>query len=154
MSCNNPDFLFPLFADVYYPGVSQGVLGEIKKSWILDRTFICNATPVGGAGKEDIRPETFIQYEGKLVSRAKTDLRVARSGTSYAVPNILITNIQTCDGELLYKETAGPRNNQPTIYELATIEPFLNPFGKIEYYKMLWRRIENQVMEMDNAGIS
>jgi hypothetical protein len=147
MACNDIDFIYPLYADVYYPVVTQQALGSIKKAWMIDRTFVCNATPVGGASKEDIAPETFIQYEGKLISRAKTDLRIATNGASYAVPNILITNIQTCAGEVLYKETAGPRNNQPTIYELETIEPFLNPFGKIEYYKMLWRKIENQVME-------
>jgi len=45
---------------------------------------------------------------------------------------------------LIYKETAGPRAGKGTIYEIGTLEPFIGPFGDIEYYRMLWRRSENQ----------
>ena len=33
LSCETPDFMFPLYADIYYPLVTQGAFNEIKKSW-------------------------------------------------------------------------------------------------------------------------
>lgn len=146
MSCNETDFLFPLSADIYYPQVIQTPSGKMSKSWTIDRTVVLNATPVGGAGAEDIRPETFVQYEGKLIGRVKQDIRIPSTSGTQAPTNILITNIRTCYGEILYKETAGPRSGYGTIYEVATFEPFLNPFGQIEYYKVLLRKTDNQIL--------
>lgn len=146
MICETPDIYYPMQADVYYPVVTQGQFGQIVKEWILDRTITCNATPVGGAGQENIKPETFLQYENKLIARAKTDIRITSRGSNEAMGNILITNIRNSNGELLYKETAGPRAGRGTIYEVGTLEPFVGPFGNIEYYKLLWRRTENQTV--------
>lgn len=147
MNCESLDFLYPLYADIYYPIIAQGEYNEIKKTWVFDRTIICNASPVGGAGTEDIKPAEFLQYENKLVARTKSDIRVSSVNNDQAVTNILITNIRTSSGEILYKETSGVRGGKGTIYEIATIEPFLGPFNNIEYYKMLWRRAENQAVE-------
>jgi len=146
INCEVADFIYPLYADIYYPIISQGAYGEIKKSWIFDRTVVCNAAIPSGAGKEEIKPEVFLQYENKLVARTKSDLRVSSNAASDAVTNILITNIRSAHGELIYKETAGSRAGKGTIYEVATLEPFLGPFNNIEYYKMLWRRTENQAV--------
>lgn len=144
MLCEEPDFIFPLYADVYYPIISQGGYGEVKKNWVFDRTIVCNASTVGGAGEEDIKPAEFLKYENKLVARSKTDLRISANENKQAVTNILITNIRTSNGEVIYKETAGVRSGRGTIYEIATLEPFLGPFNQIEYYKMVWRKTENQ----------
>lgn len=144
MTCETPDFTFPFYADIYYPIISQGAYNEVKKEWVFDRTIICNATPVGGAGQEDIKPAEFLQYENKLVARSKTDLRVTSNEAKQAITNILITNIRNMGGELIYKESAGSRRGRGTLYEVATLEPFIGPFNNIEYYKMLWRRSENQ----------
>lgn len=144
MNCETPDFMFPLYADIYYPIITQGGYGEVKKNWVFDRTITCNAASVGGAGEEDIKPAEFLKYENKLVARSKIDLRVSSNENNQAVTNILITNIRTPNGEIIYKETSGSRSNRGTIYEVATIEPFVGPFNNIEYYKMVWRRTENQ----------
>lgn len=144
MSCETIDFLYPFFADVYYPTISQTPSGAIKKSWALDRTIICNAANVGGAGKDEIVPDAFVQNEGKLIARAKLDLRTKSNGTQESPSNILITNIRNCSGDIIYKETAGPRKDDGSIYEISMIEPFVGPFGSIEYYKMLWRKTEAQ----------
>jgi hypothetical protein len=144
MICETPDFTFPLYADIYYPIITQGAYNEVKKEWVFDRTIVCNATPVGGAGQEDIKPAEFLQYENKLVARSKTDLRTTSNEIKQAITNILVTNIRNMGGELIYKESAGARKGRGTLYEIATLEPFLGPFNNIEYYKMLWRRSENQ----------
>lgn len=146
MICETADFMYPMLADLYYPMVSQGVFNEIKKDWVFDRTIACNATPVGGVGQEDLKPEVFLQYENKLIARSKTDVRISSTQTENAMTNLLITNIRSSNGQLIYKETAGPRAGKGTIYELATLEPFVGPFGNIEYYKMVWRRTESQAV--------
>jgi hypothetical protein len=135
-----------MLADIYYPIITQGPFGEIKKEWVFDRTISCNATSVGGAGSEQIKPEMFLQYEDKLVVRSRADLRIKSDLSQEAKTNILITNIRLSHGQLIYKETAGPRAGKGTIYEVGTLEPFTGPFNNIEYYKMLWRRTESQAV--------
>jgi hypothetical protein len=133
-------------ADIYYPVISQTDYGQATKKWVLDRVIILNATPVGGAGQEDIKPEIYLQYENKLVSRIKEDPRMSTSNGSNAITNILVANIRNAQDVLIYKETAGVRAGRGTIYELGTVEPMTGPFGSIDYYKMLLRRAENQTV--------
>ena len=144
--CDTPDFIFPMKADLYYPIITQNQYGQPNKNWVFDRTITLNATPAGGAGTEDIKPAEFLQYENKLIGRSKTDIRISSNDESYALPNILVTNIRSADNLLIYKETAGPRSDRGTIYEVATFEPFMGPFGSVEYYKILLRRTENQAV--------
>jgi hypothetical protein len=144
--CPETDFMYPMKADIYYPVISQTDYGQATKKWILDRVIILNATPVGGAGQEDIKPEIFLQYENKLVSRIKEDPRMSTSNGSNAITNILVANIRNSQDVLIYKETAGVRAGRGTIYELGTVEPMTGPFGSIDYYKMLLRRAENQTV--------
>ena len=140
------DFVYPMLADVYYPIITQGPFGEILKEWVFDRTISCNATSVGGAGSEQIKPDMFLQYEDKLVVRSRGDLRIKSNLSQEATTNILVTNIRLSHGQLIYKETAGPRAGKGTIYEIGTLDPFTGPFNDIEYYKMLWRRTESQAV--------
>ena len=144
MNSCDVDFLYPMKADIYYPIITQNQYGQPNKNWVFDRTVTCNATPVGGAGTEEIKPEVFLQYKDKLVARSRSDLRISANDQLNAETNILITNIRSVNDLLIYKETAGPRAGKGTIYEVGTLEPFIGPFGDIEYYKMLWRRSENQ----------
>jgi hypothetical protein len=139
--------MYPMLADVYYPMINQGSYGEIKKEWVFDRTIACNAEGFGGAGKEEIRPEVFTQHENKLVARSKTDVRVSSTSIKQSNTNILITNIRSSNGELVYKQTSGPRAGRGSVYEIATLEPFVGPFANIEYYKMVWRKTENQAVD-------
>ena len=144
--CPETDFMYPMMADIYYPVITQTDYGQATKKWVLDRTIILNATPVGGAGQEDIKPEIFLQYDNKLVGRVKEDPRISISNGSNAITNILVVNIRNAQEVLIYKETAGVRAGRGTIYELGTVEPFTGPFGSVEYYKMLLRRAENQTV--------
>jgi hypothetical protein len=144
--CPETDFMYPMKADIYYPIISQTDYGQATKKWVLDRVIILNATPVGGAGQEDIKPEIFLQYENKLVSRIKEDPRMSTSNGSNSITNILVANIRNAQDELIYKETAGVRAGRGTIYELGTVEPMTGPFGSVDYYKMLLRRAENQTV--------
>ena len=106
----------------------------------------CNATSVGGLGSEDVKPDSFLKYENKLIARTKEEPRLSSNNANNATTNILITNIRDASDNIIYKETAGVRSGKGTIYEVATVEPFTGPFGYTEYYKMLWRRAENQTV--------
>jgi hypothetical protein len=144
--CTTTDFLYPMKADLYYPVINQTQYGQASRTWFYDRAIICNATSVGGAGTEQIKPEAFLQHENKLIARTKTDPRVSSTQTDNAITNILITNIRNANDELIYRETAGPRSGRGTIYEVATVDPFTGPFGSVEYFKVLLRRTENQTI--------
>jgi hypothetical protein len=144
--CEVTDFIYPMKADIYYPIITQNNYGQANKEWVFDRTIICNASTVGGAGDVELKPEVFLQYDGKLIARSKSDIRVSSNNADNAITNILITNIRSATDLVIYKETAGPRTGRGTIYEVGTLEPFVGPFGDIEYFKMLWRRTENQTV--------
>jgi hypothetical protein len=146
VACEVTDFMFPMKADIYFPILSQGGYGQPTKNWVYDRTISCNATSVGGAGTEDVKPDNFLKYENKLIARTKDDPRLSSNNANNATTNILITNIRDSSDTIIYKETAGARSGKGTIYEVATVEPFIGPFGYAEYYKMLWRRAENQTV--------
>lgn len=144
MNCDSTDFIYPMLADIYYPISSQNSYGQVKKEWVLDRTIAVNAEPLTRKAIQDMQPAVFLQLEGKLVARTKKDPRKSSNDANNAITNILISNVRFPNGELIYKETAGPRNNKGTIYEIATIEPFVGGLQTIEYYQMLWRKAENQ----------
>lgn len=144
--CEATDFIYPMKADIYYPIITQNNYGQANKEWVFDRTIICNATTIGGAGDVELKPEVFLQYDGKLIARSKSDIRISSNDRDNAITNILITNIRSATDLVIYKETAGPRTGRGTIYEVGTLEPFVGPFGEIEYFKMLWRRTENQTV--------
>ena len=144
MQCESTDFIYPFLADIYYPLITQNTYGQAKKEWILDRTIAVNAEPLTRKAIQDMQPAVFLQLEGKLVSRSKSDPRVSENDNNNAITNILVTNVRFPNGELVYKETSGPRNGRGTIYEIATIDPFVGGLQTIEYYQMLWRKAENQ----------
>ena len=142
--CETPDFMFPLQASVYHPIVEQGDFGAIKKQWILDRTFACTFSSGGSAFKEEVKPNVNITQNSILVGRTKSDIRISSRDNKNSLTNILITDIRDQEGNLVYMETSGPRSGKGTLFEIATYEPFVGPFGVVESYKVIIRRSENQ----------
>ena len=59
-----------------------------------------------------------------------------------------MSNIRDSSGNAIHLETSGPRAGKSTIFEIATQEPFVGPFGGIEYYKLVLRRSENQAADI------
>jgi hypothetical protein len=136
--------MYPMLADIYYPIVEQGAYGDVKKNWVLDKTIACQFNSAGTANKEEIRPEVKLLLDNSLIGRVKSDIRFSSEEQKNALTNIVITNIRDKNGNVIYLETSGPRAGQPTIFELATFDPFLGPFGNVEYYKLVIKRSENQ----------
>ena len=148
MICEEPDFIFPLQADIYYPIVDQGTYGNVKKSWVLDKTIAGNFNAVGNAGNEEIKPNVNITQKTTLIGRVKTDIRISSLDAPHSITNIILTNIRDKNCNYIYTETSGPRSGTSTIFEVATQEPFVGPFGGIEYYNLVIRRSENQAVDV------
>jgi hypothetical protein len=148
MLCESTDFIYPMLADIYYPLVEQGAYGNVKKQWILDRSVACNFAPFGRAGKEEVMPNVNITKDNVLLGRTKTDLRVSSINSRNSITNVLVTNIRTSEEDSIYLETSGSRDGRSTIYEIATTEAIVGPFGNIEYHKVVLRRSENQASDL------
>ena len=148
MQCEPTDFMYPMLADIYYPIVDQGAYGNVKKQWILDRSIACNFSPTGAAAGEEVKPNVNITKESILLGRTRSDIRVSGANNRNSVTNVVITNIRTNQQEDIYLETSGPRNGRSTIYEIASNEAIVGPFGNIEYYKVVLRRSENQASDL------
>lgn len=148
MQCETTDFMYPMLADIYYPVVEQGAYGNLKKQWVLDRSITCNFSGAGDAASEEVTPNVNISKESVLLGRTKTDARISSSNARNAITNILVTNIRTNQQNNIYMETSGSRDGKSTLYEIASNEPIVGPFGNVEYYKVVLRRSENQASDL------
>jgi hypothetical protein len=144
--CDKTDFLYPMLADVYYAIISQNEYGKAVKEWIFDRTVSCNVQPMTTRLQEEMTPAVFLQSDGKLKARCRVDLRTSSNKENNNLTNILITNVRFPKDEIVYRETAGIRSGRGTIFEIATLEPYVGGLQNIEYYYMMWRRSENQTV--------
>jgi hypothetical protein len=136
--------MFPMMADIYYPIAETTAYGNVTKTWILDKTIVCSFNEAGVSYKEDIKPDANIKTDTILLGRVKKDIRISSVDAKNAATNVVITNIRDQFGNPVYLETSGPRNGKSTLFEIATQAPFVNPFGSVEYYKVVLRRSENQ----------
>ena len=146
--CNTGDFLFPLSAEIFYPTVEQGAYGNVKKQWMYDRNIAISVASPGSAMKEEVTPNVNITQEKVLVGRSKQDLRVTSEDGKNSITNVVISNIKDRNCNPIYMETSGVRMNKSTIFEVASQEPYVGPFGKVEYYKIVLRRSENQAVDI------
>lgn len=137
---------FPMYADIYYPIITQGLYNDLQKQWIFDRTVVCNAISVTERDEEIGASKNFIQTHHLLEARTKEDIRISSIENPDASTNILIANIRFSDGTPVYYETSGSRANKSTLFEVAKLQPFIGAFNTIEYYKMIWRRAESQAV--------
>lgn len=142
--CESPDMMFPMYADIYYPITENTAYGNVKKTWVLDKTIVCSFNEAGVSYKEDIKPDPDIKTDFILLGRVKKDIRISSDDKKNSATNVLITNIRDQANNSIYNETSGIRNGKSTLFEIATQAPFVNPFGSIEYYKVVLRRSENQ----------
>jgi hypothetical protein len=147
-TCETTDFVYPLLADIYYPIVEQGAYGNVKKQWVLDRTIACFFNPASRKFKQDVVINTSITIDNSLVGRVRTDITENKGNELYSITNIIITNIRDKNGDIIYTESSGIRKGQPTIFEISTSNPIVGPFGKIEYYKLVITRSDNQAVDL------
>jgi hypothetical protein len=148
MICETTNVFYPLLADVYYPTIDQGPYGNVSKTWMLNATLSCSFASASSKTKQEVVPNVNITLNTQLIGRTRTDIRISQQNVGNAITNVLITNIRDSNGVPVYVETAGPRAGRSTIFEVATNEPIVGAFGKVEYYKVVIRRSENQAVDV------
>jgi hypothetical protein len=148
VACEKTNYMFPMTAEVFYPTVEQGAYGNVKKTWIHNKTIACYFASAAGASKEEVVPNVNITKELLLVGRVKSDIRINSQEDGQAITNIVVSNIKDNLGNRVYIETSGVRDSKSTIFEIASQEPIFGPFGKVEYYKVVLRRSDNQAVDI------
>ena len=146
-SCEDTDFLYPMKADVYYPIVEQGAYGNVQKTWVFNKTIICNFSK-DGTVDEEVKPNVNITLKKVLMGRTKKDIRFSQENNADAITNVVITNIRTKTDVPLYIETSGVRAGKSTIYEIESQSTIIGPFGDPDYYALAIRRSENQASDI------
>jgi len=142
-SCEDTDFMYPMKADIYYPIVEQGAYGNVQKTWVFNKTVVCNFSK-DGTVDEEVKPNVNITLKKVLTGRTKKDIRISQENNADAITNVVITNIRTRTDVPLYIETSGIRAGKSTIYEIESQSPIIGPFGDPDYYALAIRRSENQ----------
>jgi len=145
--CEETDFMYPMKADIYYPIVEQGTYGNVKKTWVFNKTVVCNFSKDGSVD-EEVKPNVNITLKKSLVGRTKRDIRFSEENNSESLTNVIVTNIRTSRDLPLYMETSGARAGRSTIYEIESQSPIIGPFGDPEYYALVIRRSENQASDI------
>lgn len=145
--CNN--MLFPMECDVYYASESQDKYGKVEKTWFVDETLPCSFYTLNDMSNEDnfdFDDKKFYRLETMLVGRTVADLRKSSDGRFFPLSHILVTNIRAagCDDEVFFVETNGGYESTPTIYEVKSLQPYIGPYNKIEYYKIQLERSDTQ----------
>ena len=146
-SCEDTDFMYPMKADVYYPIVEQGAYGNVQKTWVFNKTIICNFSK-DGTVDEEVKPNVNITLKKVLMGRTKRDIRFSQENNADAITNVVITNIRPRTDVPLYIETSGVRAGKSTIYEIESQSPIIGPFGDPDYYALAIRRSENQASDI------
>lgn len=153
MVCAEEDFRFPLKADIYYATLVQNDIGEMEKSWALGHANVaCEVR--SDKFNSDTRysmsaREPFMDTPLLIFGRFRDDIRIASGGASIAPTDIAVTNVRSyCADTDIFVETFGGEH-VPTVFELRTFQPFVNPWGQIEYYKVQLVRMEDQIEFLD-----
>jgi hypothetical protein len=144
MDCDTKDIFFPFQADLFYSINEQSAYGNVMQAWYYDRSVTCSFVYAGSKFREEIKPNILITEDSLLIGRTKDDIRINSSGEPMDVTNIVVTNIRDKNCKELYTETGGPRSGKSTLFEIATLQPFINPFGKREHFSIILKRSENQ----------
>jgi hypothetical protein len=146
MQCLSTHPLFTMNFDIYYAEKKQDKYGQQKKKWKFDQTLRGFVETVGSEDKT----KTFFEYQGKLIGRTLKDPRSSIQGFSYPITDILVTQIRDIKNSTeFYIETYGERKGKSTLYEISAIEPHIDPFNKIEYWRIFLNKMDAQVIFND-----
>ena len=154
-SCVSP--FFQMQCDVYYASEMQDEYGKIEKKWQFDMVEKCSFYTLGDESNAEnfsFDDKKFYRLETMLFGRTKTDVRQASDGKFYPTSHILITNIRgdNCNtDQVFFYETNGNYIGKPTIFEIKMVQPFIGPFGNIEYFKIQLERSDTQELNENVA---
>jgi hypothetical protein len=136
-----------MYLDIYYAVENQDQFGTEVKTWVFNRSILGYAEILGAVNRDALKNNQFFEYESKLIGRSKEDATLALNSDRYPISSILITNIRDAETNIhFYKEPFGDRRNLSTLFEIMAVEPYVNPWNEIEYYKILFNRSDQQIL--------
>lgn len=147
-SCVSP--FFQMQCDVYYATETQDRFGKMNKKWQFDMIEPCSFYTLADQSNSEnftFNDNKFYRLETMLFGRVQTDIRKASDGQYYPLSHILITNIRggNCNEDtVFFYETNGDYVGKPTIFEIKMTQPYIGPFGSIEYFKVQLERSDIQ----------
>lgn len=149
LTCEN-DPLMSMSIDFYYSTETQDRYGKEVKNWQYGQTLIGYAQVLGSVDIKALKTGMFFEYNDKLIGRTRVSPAISAEGLNYPITSIVATNIvDTRTGTQLYVENSGEFVGQPTVYDIFAIEPYVNPWNEIEYYKILFNRSDRQGLTND-----
>jgi len=142
------DFKFSMNFDIYYASQEQDKYGIEENIWSWNQTLSGYAEVLGSVDKEALKTGKFNEYEDKLIGRSKLDPRIDLNGIYHPITSILVTNIRDIQtSQHYFIEAAGDRDGLSTVYEIFAVEPYVNPWNEIEYWKILFNRSDTQALD-------
>jgi len=119
-------------ADIYIQKNCQSDSGTITRQWLYEKTISCKAEALTdyrfAMKKIDQTPEGFVD---NVDLRIKTTEPLSRRWR--------ITAIKGSDGKSVFREM-DKISEDDTIFEIKSVLPVTDPFGRVSYYEVLLRR--------------
>jgi hypothetical protein len=137
---------YPLLLDVYYSTTTQNDLGELIHVWSYDRSVKCRLASNTNYKDQNLYPEQRLRILDQINAQITEDIRVDSFGEMHGLTDILVANLRANCGGVIYKETAGPRAGDSTVYEVVGYMPHVDPFNHLDYVKVVFNRADEQAI--------
>jgi hypothetical protein len=145
-------FLYSMQLTIAYSTLRQTELGKIEHNWETNQqTLRGYANVMGTVDLKPLRAEREYLYKKQLNARTKVDPRIDAQGNYHPITEMLVLDI-TADGKSLWTHDQAELAGRPLLHDVLSVEPFVNPWNEIEYYKLLLTRSENQHLEDEPYG--
>ena len=143
------DFVFNHKADIYYATSSE----NFETTWTLGRTDeICELS--SDKFNSDTRYAIdsdggFMRFPLLVFGRFKNDVRFDSDGVMHPITSVMIANVRSiCDDVPIFIEADVKEGSDVAdrgiMFEIRTFQPFTDPWGQIEYYKVQAFRADDQ----------
>ena len=130
--------LLNMTADVYVQeNVQDEASGEIKREWTFSKKIICHIDIISseGAATPDNNKLFNEKYSQEEKMRMKTKEPLSK--------RMRVSNVRNREGAVIFVER-DQIDNPPTIYEIESHHPRLDPLGYVLYYETNLRRVSVQ----------
>lgn len=141
--------IYPLSADIYYAVGTQDSFGTVNKNWYFNRTIACSVLSQNVNRDPELTPDQLMKYKDDLSLRTAENIRLSDDQSNYPLTEILVTNIRNSDDNVLWKEYGAEFAGNPTLFEVRTVAPVLDPFQQVDHYYIYIARSQNQLASLE-----
>jgi len=145
------EFGVPYYANVMQEA-GQNIYGEAEKVYRYDRNAeFAYFNVMGTVNLQDLTADREFEYKKRLNGRFKfpDDPRVDVYGNYHPISDLMITGIvDKNSGEQLHTNEDGTA----IMFDVMSVDPYIDPFGNIEYYKLLLERRDMSIINVPEFG--